>query len=133
MRNNFTQFVFLLIWVSCKSENVLPAFWTQNGTCATFDKDGEEFVHNGRCCEYVKIPKFKLTKNTSFSVAGSYSYYTQSGKSETNLPITVSGKLSKDGQELTLTYTAPADSSLMNYSFRNNEDPAVCDCSCYFK
>ncbi|WP_285544184.1 hypothetical protein [Dyadobacter frigoris] len=126
-------FLYLFITISCKSDFVFPVFWTQNGTCATFETKGEEFVHTGRCCEYVTIPKFNLTKNTSFSVAGSYTYYTRSGKSETNLPIFVSGKLSKDGQELTFNYTAPADSSLMNYTFRNNQDPAVCDCNCYFK
>lgn len=116
MRNNFTLLVSLFILVSCKSENVLPDFWTQYGTCATFEVKGEEIIHRGRCCEYVTIPKFKLTQNTSFSVAASYSYYTQSGKAETNLPITVNGKLSKDGQELTINYMAPADSSLVNYN-----------------
>ncbi|MBE9462930.1 hypothetical protein ACFP1I_14985 [Dyadobacter subterraneus] len=130
----FTRlFLFLIIIISCKSDFVIPVFWTQNGTCATFEIKGEEMIHRGRCCEYVNIPKFKLTKNTSFSVAGSYTYYTQSGKAETNLPITVNGKLSKDGQELTINYTALADSSPVNYTFHHEEHPAVCDCNCYFK
>jgi hypothetical protein len=133
MKMHHAFFVLLLLFTSCRSNSIVPEFWQSSTDCANLVVKGKGYLFEGRCGERIEIPKLKLKRSKSFSVLGSYFYYTQSGKSGSNLPVTLSGRVSDDGQKLDLNYTAPADSILVTYSLITQEVRSVCDCFYYFK
>jgi len=123
--------VFLCV-CSCKSDtNIpLPRFWHDG--CANFAEDENGYKHEGRCCEWVSIPKIDLKKNSTFNTQGKYSRYTaSSGKNIEDMPISVTGSLSADGKVLELSYTV--DNEAQHYQMINSDTPVLCDCQCYFK
>ena len=117
---------------SCKSDSdfSLPKFWYDG--CANFVEDEYGYKLEGRCCEWVSIPKFNLTRNQSFSVQGKYFRYTESsGKNINDRPITISGSLSTDGKRLILDFLV--DEEPQHYEMITSEALIMCDCQCYFK
>jgi len=122
----------LLCVSSCKSDSdfSLPEFWYNS--CANFVADEYGYKHEGRCCEWVSIPKFDLKRNQSFSVEGKYNRYTESsGENVSDRPITISGTLSPDGKTLQLNYVV--DGEPLHYEMMASESLIVCSCQCYFK
>lgn len=121
---------------SCKSDSqtvqelALPTFWYDG--CSNFVENESGYKHEGRCCEWVSIPKFDLKRNQKFTVEGKYNRYTQYSKEDVfDRPITISGQLSQDGKTLELDYEVDAEH--MHYEMKTDDALALCNCICYFK
>jgi len=121
---------------SCKSDHktvqelTLSTFWFDG--CANFVANESGYKHEGRCCEWVSIPKFDLKRNQSFTVQGKYYRNTQYSREDVaDRPITISGSLSEDGKTLELHYEVDAEP--MHYTMKTDDAMKICDCICYFK
>lgn len=123
--------LLVIFSVACRDTFMYPTIWSES--CTNFSKRDDGYLLEARCCESIRFENLKLERNKSFATVGLYSYATVSGGGGTNMPVQVTGKLSKDGQTLSLNYTAPADTAQINYNLSSTGEHFLCDCFCAFK
>ncbi len=125
-----TRLVILLLLMTlvlgCKSgTDVLPSEIWSSG-CVQLAPYQGGYQLTGICCTYVLLPPLKLTRQGSFTVAGSYHSFTGAGFS--NVPISITGNLSSDKTTLTVRYSTGTVPEV--YILKPGPATVICSCGC---
>lgn len=110
---------------SSKLEPLPENVWSEG--CAQFSRYQGSYKLLGLCCTSIIFPEIKLDKNKAFSVRATYSTF--NGAGTTDLPLTVDGQLSDDGNTLTLKYSV--NSVLTVNTLKLGRAIVSCDCGCF--
>ena len=118
-------FVLWLFLLSCNSKDPLPSDTWSKG-CIQLAPDPQGFRLTGMCCEYIILPPLKLDKNQQFSVKAQY--FTFTGAGFASQPIITNGKLSGDGQTLTISYST--GTTVTTHELSPGAATVSCLCGC---
>ncbi len=127
MKNIFVlAILFIALLSGCKSKDeVVPTeFWNEG--CGELALSNGEYKLSGMCCEYVTFPKTKFKKGNTSTVDGSFHVFTGAGFS--SVPVTITLKVSGDGDQLTVSF--PLTNVPKVYNLVPGKAKMACDCFC---